>query len=161
MARTHGRLKVSIWDDPDFIAMKRDEQHAYFLLMSNKGLSRCGVIDFIPSRFESLAADLTDAKFRAAVAGLQRARFVVVDKRTQELLLRSHVRHDGVFDRANMGKAVGTAYEAVVSRPIRQAIGDELARLMNDSPDLPGWVGLAMTSPEAHAMARGIETRSA
>lgn len=159
MARTHGRLKVSIWDDPDFIALKRDEQHAYFLLMSNKGLSRCGVIDFIPSRFEPLARDLTDAKFKTSVAGLERSRFVVVDERTQELLLRSHVRHDGVFDRANMGKAVGTAYEAVVSRSIRAAIGDELARLMKDASDLPGWVGLAITSPEAHAMACGMESR--
>jgi hypothetical protein len=159
MARTHGRLKVSIWDDPDFVSLKRDEQHAYFLLMSNKGLSRCGVIDYIPSRFEGLAADLTAAKFRAAVIGLQQSRFVVIDERTQELLLRSHVRHDGVFDRANMGKAVGTAYEAVVSRSIRDAIGDELARLMKEAIDLPGWAGLAMTSPEAHAMACGIESR--
>lgn len=161
MARTHGRVYVSIWDDPDFIALKRDEQHAYFLLMTNKGLSRCGVIDFIPSRFEDLAADLTETKFRASITGLQRARFIVVDRRTQELLVRSHVRHDGVFDRVNMGKAVGTAYEAVVSRPIRDAIGDELARLMKESNTLPGWAGLAITSPEAHAMACGMETRIA
>lgn len=158
MARTHGRIYVSIWDDPDFIALKRDEQHAYFVLMSNKGLSRCGVIDYIPSRFEGLSTDLTAAKFRVAVAGLQRSRFVIIDDHTQELLLRSHVRHDGVFDRANMGKAVGTAYEAVVSRSIRRAIGDELARLMKEAMDLPGWAGLAITSPEAHAMACGIES---
>jgi hypothetical protein len=161
MARTHGRLKVSIWDDPDFIALKRDEQHAYFLLMSNKGLSRCGVIDYIPSRFEGLSADLSEPKFKASVVGLRRAKFVVIDDRTQELLLRSHVRHDGVFDRVNMGKAVGTAYEAVVSRRIRDAIGDELARLMKEAIELPGWAGLAITSPEAHAMASGIESRIA
>jgi hypothetical protein len=161
MARTHGRLKVSIWDDPDFLALKVAEQHAYFALMSNKGLSRCGVIDFIPSRFEGLAVDLTAPKFKAAVTGLERHRFVVIDPRTQELLLRSHVRHDGVFDRANMGKAVGTAYEAVVSPLIRHAIGDELARLMKEAMDLPGWIGLAATSPEAHAMACGIESRIA
>lgn len=159
MARTHGRLKVSIWDDPDFLALKVAEQHAYMLIMSNKGLSRCGVIDYIPSRFEQLAADMTAAKFRAAVAGLQRARFVVIDERTQELLLRSHVRHDGVLDRANMGKAVGTAYEAVVSRSIRRVIGEELARYMKEADSLPGWIGLAATSPEAHAMACGMESR--
>lgn len=159
MARTHGRVKVSIWDDPDFVALKRDEQHAYFVLMTNKGLSRCGVIDFIPSRFEGLAADMSAAKFKAAVLGLKRARFVVIDERTQELLLRSHVRHDGVFDRVNMGKAVGTAYEAVVSRSLRRAIGDELARHMKEFDELPGWVGLAATSPEAHAIACGMEMR--
>lgn len=158
MARTHGRVYVSIWDDPDFLALKSAEQHVYFVLMTNSGLSRCGVVDFIPSRFEHLAADLTEAKFRAAIKGLRKARFVVIDDRTQELLVRSHVRHDGVFDRTNMGKAVGTAFNAVVSRPIRNAIGDEMARHMKDEPDLPGWIGLAATSPEAYAMASGMES---
>lgn len=159
MARDHARIRVSIWDDPDFLALKSAEQHVYFALMSNKGLSRCGVIDYIPSRFERLASDFTTSRFRAAVKGLLGARFLVLDEATQELLVRSYVRHDGVFDRVNMGKAVGTAYEAVVSRSIRDAVGDELARLMKDKPDLPGWEGLAMTSPAAHAMACGMETR--
>ena len=159
MARDHARVKTSIWDDPDFLALRIVEQHAYLMLMSNKGLSRCGVITYIPSRFEDLAADLTPAKFKAATNGLVAARFLVLDKRTQELLLRSYVRHDGVFDRENMGKAVGTAFEATVSRKIRDAIGDELARLMADRPDLPGWKGLAATSPVAHAMASRMESR--
>lgn len=159
MARDHARVKTSIWDDPDFLSLRWTEQHIYLALMSNKGLSRCGVLDYIPSRFDHLAADLTAAKFKAAVSGLRRARFVVLDERTQELLLRTYVRHDGVLDRLNMGKATGTAFEAVVSDDIRKAIGDELARLMKERPDLPGWVGLAATSPTAHLMASGMESR--
>ena len=155
MAR-HARVQVSIWDDPDFLTLRTLEQHAYLLLMSNKGLSRCGVITYIPSRFENLARDLTAAKFRTAVAGLREARFLVIDDHTQELLVRTHVRHDGVLDRVNMGKACGTAFEAVVSDVIRDAIGDELARLMKERPDLLGWMGLAATSPTAHAMALGM-----
>lgn len=158
MARDHARIKTRIWSDPDFLALKVAEQHAYFLLVSNPGLSRCGVMAYIPGRFDHLAADLTPAKFRGAVAGLRASRFVLIDERTQEMLLRSYVRHDGVLDRVNMGKATGTAFEAVVSHDIRRAIGDELARLMKDDPDLPGWVGLAATSPIAHTMARGLES---
>lgn len=162
MARDHARIKTSIWtEDPDFLALKVAEQHAYLMLASNPGLSRCGVLAYIPGRFDHLAADMTPARFRAAVAGLRAARFVVLDERTQELLLRSYVRHDGVLDRLNMGKATGTAFEAVVSRQIRRAIGDELARLMQDEPDLAGWVGLAQTSPVAHSMACGMESRIA
>jgi hypothetical protein len=157
MAR-HTRVYASIWDDPDFLALKTVEQHAYFLLMSNKGLSRCGVITYIPSRFEHLATDMSAKRFAAAVMGLRGARFVILDERTQELLVRTHVRHDGVLDRVNMGKACGTAFEAVVSNEIRSAIGDELARLMKDEPGLAGWQGLAATSPMAHAMACGIES---
>lgn len=159
MARDHARVRVSIWDDPDFLGLKTGEQHLYLALMSNRGLSRCGVIDYIPSRFEHLASDLNVSKFRASVKGLTAGRFLVLDENTQELLVRSYVRHDGVLDRLNMGKATGTAFEAVVSHPIRDAIGNELARLMKDKPDLPGWNGLAMTSPAAYAMASDIESR--
>lgn len=159
MARDHARIKTSIWDDPDFVRLSTREQHLYFVLMSNKGLSRCGVITYIPSRFERLAADLTPARFKAATSGLRAARFVVLDERTQELLLRSYVRHDGVLDRLNMGKATGSAFEAVVSDRIRRVVGDELARLMKERPDLPGWIGLAATSPTAHSMASGMESR--
>lgn len=159
MARDHARIKTSIWDDPDFLRLRVAEQHLYLLLLSNKGLSRCGVVTYIPSRFEDLAADLTPSGFRKATTGLRTARFVVLDERTQELLLRSYVRHDGVLDRLNMGKATGSAFEAVVSDDIRKAIGDELARLMHEKPELPGWIGLAATSPTAHAMASGIESR--
>lgn len=161
MARDHARVKTSIWDDPDFVGLRVAEQHLYFALMSNKGLSRVGVIDYIPSRFDRLAADLTPARFIKAIGGLRAARFVVLDERTQELLLRSYVRHDGVLDRVNMGKAVGTAFEAVVSAEIQHAIGDELARLMKDDAELAGWIGLAATSPTAHAMACGMESRIA
>lgn len=159
MARDHARIKLSIWDDPDFLGLRSIEQHAYFVLASHKGLSRCGVTTFIPAHFEELAKDMTAAKFKAAVKGLRCARFVVIDDRTHELLVRTYVRHDGVFDRENMGKAVGTAYEAVISRSIKDAIGAELARLMEHRPDLPGWKGLAATSPEAHAMASRMESR--
>lgn len=159
MARDHSRIKLSIWDDADFLALRGSEQHAYFVLKSHKGLSRCGVVTYIPSHFERLARDLTAAKFTAAIKGLRAARFVVLDDRTQELLVRSYVRHDGVFDRENMGKAVGTAFNAVISDAIKAAIGDELARFMQERPDLPGWKGLAATSPIAHAMACGMESR--
>lgn len=160
MARDHARVKTSIWDPgSDFLDLRVAEQHLYLALMSNKGLSRCGVITYIPSRFEHLADDMTPSKFRAAVKGLVAARYLVLDERTQELLLRSYVRHDGVLDRVNMGKATGTAFESVVSPAIRDAIGNELARLMKEAPDLLGWTGLAATSPIAHAMACGMESR--
>jgi len=156
MARDHARIKIDIWDG-DFTELRAAEQHVYLLLASNRGLSRCGVLDYIPARFLGLAADLSAPRFRSAIGGLRAKRFVVIDDDTQELLVRSYVRHDGVLDRVNMGKATGAAFEAVVSDEIRHAIGDELARLMKERPDLPGWEGLAIESPMAHAMACGME----
>lgn len=159
MARDHARIYTAIWSDPDFLALKVAEQHAYFVLVTSIGLSRCGVVTYVPARFDHLASDLTEQKLRKAVAGLRTSRFAIVDDRTQELLVRSYVRHDGVLDRLNMGKATGTAFEAVVSDDIRDAIGVELARHMKEKPDLQGWEGLAATSPAAHAMACGMASR--
>lgn len=156
MARDHARLKVKIWDNKDFLALRWADQHAYLMLTSSPRLTYCGVLTFVPALFEDNAPDLTPAKLRASVAALAAARFVVHDDRTQELLIRSYVRHDGVLDRINMGKACGSAFELVASSRIREAIGDELRRLMADSPGLPGWKGLAVTSPTAHAMACGM-----
>lgn len=153
MARDHARIRLSVWDDPDFNALTVAEQHAYWMLLSGRGLSRCGVLTFIPGRFEGYAKDLNEAKLTKAIHGLVRARFCVLDKRTMELLVRSYVRHDGVLDRTNMGKAVGTAFEAVVSPTIREAIGAELARHYGENPNLLGWKGLAETSPTAWGMA--------
>lgn len=158
MAR-HARIQVDIWDNPDFIKLRTTEQQTYFMLMSHKSLSRCGVTMNIPSHFEGLSRDLTPAKFRASVKALKAARFVVTDDRTHELLVRTYIRHDGVFDRENMGKAVGTAFGTVISQRIKKAVGGELARLMQERPDLPGWKGLAATSAEAHAMALAMESR--
>lgn len=159
MARDHARIKVAIWRDQDFLALKVAEQHCFMSLLSNGGLSRVGVVDYVPARFVRLAADQSEPKFRRAVKALRDSRFVLVDERTQELLIRSYVRLDGVFDRVNMGKAVGTAFESVVSTSLTQAIGHELARHMKEYPDLPGWEGLAATSPTAYEMATGFESR--
>lgn len=153
MARDHARFRLDAWDDPDFNDLTVAEQHAYWMLLSSRGLSRCGVLTFIPGRFQGFSKDLNEAKLTKAVNGLVRARFCVYDKRTLELLVRSYVRHDGVLDRTNMGKAVGTAYEAVASPAIREVIGAELARHYEDQPRLLGWKGLAETSPTAWAAA--------
>lgn len=158
MARDHARIKLAIWRDDDFLALSIAEQHCFISLLSNQGLSRVGLVDYVPARFVRLAKDQSEAKFRRSVKVLRDARFVLVDDRTQELLIRSYVRLDGVFDRVNMGKAVGTAFEAVVSTSLRKAIGHELARHMKQFPDLPGWGGLAATSPTAYEMALGIES---
>lgn len=153
MAREYARIRCDVWTDPDFGKLTVLEQHVYWLLLSSKGLSRCGVLSFIPGRFVGAAADLTEPKLIKAVNGLTEAGFCGLDKRTMELCIRSYVRYDGVLDRANMGKAVGTAYEAILSTKLAEMVGRELARYYRENPSLPGWDGLAATSPSAYYMA--------
>lgn len=160
MARDHARILTAIWRDDDFLALDPAAQHAYLTIVSQQRLSYCGVMDYIPSRLATLARTNTEAKMRAAVRSLEKARFVVVDTQTHELLARSYVRHDGVMDRTNMGKAVARAFQAVVSRKIRDAILTELGRLYAE--DLKagkkrlGWVGFADLEPDGFDMASAM-----
>jgi hypothetical protein len=159
MARDHARLYCAIWNDPDWRALDMAAQHAYMTLLSQPRLSYCGVLDYIPSRFAALTNGSTERKFRAAVATLEGSRFVMVDGSTHELLVRSYVRHDGVLDRPNMGKATARAVGQVVSVPLRDQVLAELGRLMADEPGLSGWIGFKTFDPEAYAMACDMASR--
>jgi len=151
MARDHGRIQCAIWDDPDFVSLSFGAQHAYMLLTTHSKLSYCGVIIYAPAVLADLASDLTEAKIKRAVRTLEDAEYVRIDPRTHELLVRSYVRHDGVFDRLNMGKAVASALERVVSDGLRAVVLAECARLYKQKPELAGWKGFAEVDPVGYA----------
>lgn len=148
MARDHARTKTSIWRDPDWRSLPWEAQWLYQTLISQEDLSRCGVLDYRPGRIAALAAGNTAAKVRRAANTLERSRFIIIDRETEELLVRTHVRHDGVLDRVNMGKAVGRALAKVVSLSLRHAVLSELARCYEESPRLAGWVGFRELFPD-------------
>ena len=156
MARDHARILTAIWADPEWRALTMSAQHAYLTILSQPRLSYCGVLDYLPGRLAVLTEDVTDAKIRAAVKRLAAARFVLVDESTQELLVRSYVRYDGVLDRPNMGKATAVALQRVVSQPIRAALLNELARYHSASPNLTGWIGFKDKAPNDYADLCGI-----
>lgn len=156
MPRDHARMKVSIWDQEDFRSLDDVAQNMYHKLCEQRRLSYCGVLDYIPGRLAVLTRGSNEAKVKTAIKQLERARFVVVDNATHEILVRTYVRHDGVFDRANMGKAVARALEQVVSAKIRDAVLTELGRLYAEQPKLHGWVGFRELSPDAFDMASAM-----
>ncbi len=153
MARDHVRMQLAIWDNDDFKALDGASQNAYWTLCTQKRLSYAGVLDYFPSRVATLSSDGTEPKVRAAVRRLEKTRFVVLDKQTHELLIRTYIKHDRVLERSNMGKACARALGLVVSPLIRDAILTELGNLMSQQPNLAGWIGFKEQSPEAFAIA--------
>lgn len=147
MARDHARIKVAIWGDEDFKELRAPHQHAYFVLTTQAKLSYCGVLDYIPSRFAKLAKGLTEATVEAMVEGLEQARYVVIDRDTQELLIRSYVRHDGLLESPNVSKAMAKDYGEVISPRIRAAILVELQRAYKEGPTMAGWKGIKEKFP--------------
>lgn len=160
MARDHARILTAIWRDPDFLHLDPAAQHTYLTIVSQQKLSYCGVMDYFPSRLATLARGNTEAKVRAAVRTLEKTRFVVIDAQTHEILARTYVRHDGVMNRSNMGKAVARALQAVTSPKIRDAVLTELGRLYADDIKTGkkrlGWVGFAELDPKAFEMASAM-----
>lgn len=147
MARDHARFKVAIWADEDFKALRAPHQHAYFMVTSQAKLSYCGVLDYIPSRLAKLAKGLTEAAVETMIEGLEKTRYVVLDRDTQELLVRSYVRHDELLQSPNMAKAMAKDYGEVISARIRAAILVELQRAHKEGPAMAGWKGIKEKFP--------------
>ncbi|MGH6979154.1 MAG: hypothetical protein ACRED4_07670 [Brevundimonas sp.] len=156
MPRDHARIKTARAHDLDWRDLTQEAQWTYDAIVTQEGLSHAGVIDYRPGRIAALAKNGTVRKVETAVKTLEDARFVVVDRLTEELLVRSFVRHDGVFDRANMGKAVGRAFAKVVSTTVRQALIAEMARHYRDNPGLAGWHGMRDLYPDVMAQVEAM-----
>lgn len=139
MAREHARLQCAIWQDADFIALPAAAQRLYMLALSSPELSYAGVVPYTPSRWSRLAPDTTAAQVRRHVALLADARFVVVDESTEEMLIRTYVRHDGILRSPNVTVAMTKAAHRIVSPVIRRAFMRELVRLHRADEDSPAW----------------------
>ncbi len=139
MARKYAQIKVAIWIDDDFRALSDSAQALYFRLLTSARLNFCGVTDWRPKRLAQLAGGLTERKVTAAGEELQDRGYVVLDDDSEEVLIRSFMRHDGVLASPNLATALVNDYGDTLSVPIRRAIVNELHRLHEDQPDLKGW----------------------
>lgn len=140
MARDHARVTLSIWADDDWRDLSPEAQHLYFVLLTQPSLSYAGVADWRPARLRALASGWCRDTFDRAATELARLLYIVVDEDTEEVLIRSFVRHDGLMKQRNMAVSMVRAYEAIASRGIRGVFVHELARLKESDPELAGWV---------------------
>lgn len=139
MARDHARVSLSVWADDDWRDLSPAAQHLYFVLLTQPSLSYAGVADWRPARLRALASPWHREHFDQAAAELARNLYVVVDEDTEEVLIRSFVRHDGLMKQRNMAVSMVRAYEAIASKGIRGVFVHELARLRESEPELSGW----------------------
>lgn len=135
MAREYAKVFVSIWDDPDFLALTSPAQALYFRLLTDATLSMCGVADWRPNRIAKATAGATAASVRKAGEELEEHRFIVTDDDTEEVLLRSFVRHDGVLKSPNFVKAMVAAWRATGSPAIRSAVSVEIRKGFEEVPE--------------------------
>lgn len=139
MARGHGRILTSIWEDNDFLALDREQQGMYLFLISQPNLNHAGLLPLTLKRWSRKARGLSTSQLEKALTELDAARFIVVDDDTEELLIRSFIRNDGVWKQPKvMGAAVAGALE-ISSRRLRRALLDEMDRVpLHDLSNEPG-----------------------
>ncbi len=124
MARSEARIKTAIWRDRDFAALDINEQWAYFVILSQPTLNLCGVTSYNAGRWSALAADATPQRLRKAVAVLARSTIdkpkIVVDETTEEVWVRTFVRHDGVLTKPNVIVSMSRDFASIQSATIRK-----------------------------------------
>ncbi len=125
MARGEAHIKTTIWDDADWLALPWEAQWLYQTVLSQRDLSWCGVLTWSPGRIARLAKGLTRAKVEAALKQLVRARFVVVDRETDELWVRRLVKWEKVMEKTNVLTAATHDLAAVHSQPIRDGLAEQ------------------------------------
>jgi hypothetical protein len=155
MARGHGRILTSIWDDDDFLDLDEREQRLYLFLISQPNLNHAGLLPLTLRRWSRKAKGLTSAELEKRLQALEAARFIVMDDDTEELLIRSFVRNDGVWKQPKvMGAMVSGAME-ISSRRLRRALLAEVDRIpLDDLSSEPGARGPSIR----HQVSEHIET---
>jgi hypothetical protein len=74
-----------------------------------------------------------------AAAELVAALFLVIDEDTEEVLIRSFLKHDGLLHKPNVTKAMVSAFTRISSPLIRGVIVHELTRLHERYPEWNGF----------------------
>lgn len=161
MARNHARLLVAIWDDPDWIALTTSHQITYLALLSSRDLSWCGVAPLLPQRLATIADDMNERKVKGSLDHLEQQRFLVIDRSTAEVLVRSYIRHDDFLKQPNVVKAMIKDLAKIRSAAIHDAVISELQRKKKEDSELRGWDTIQSLDPGLFAKVNGNPLRRA
>lgn len=139
MPRTYANVKVAIWHDDDFRSLSMPAQHLYFTLVTDPELSYAGVGDWRPRRISGKAGAWLPEIVESSAVELLDARFILVCEQTEEVLVRSFLRHDGVLKNAKLAVSAANAIAAIASNDLRAVAVAELKRAKKDHPEWTAW----------------------
>jgi hypothetical protein len=135
MAREHARIHLGVWGDEDFQDLGAGAQRLYFLLLSQKTINNAGVLPLHITKWARGSKKTTVEDIREALSELVVARFVLVDEHTEEALVRTFIRGDGIAKHPYMLKNALTVARQTESPTLRRALAVELRRLGNPAAD--------------------------
>lgn len=139
MARDRANIRTDMIGDDHYRELTRDEQWLYKLLLIHPTLTYAGVAEWRPGRIAATAAGTTADDIRRIGAGLQAKYFVYVDDETEEVFIRSFVKHDGLLKQYRLPISMANDYAGIASQPIREFFVYELQKFRQEEPDLKCW----------------------
>lgn len=116
MARNYAQLRSSIWQNESFKnELDVDAQWLYFVLLSQPNINTAGVLPLQERRWARFAHGMTGPRVTAALERLNTYWYVVVDEDTEEVLVRTFIRHDGLWKQPNVLKSALGHVQSTVS----------------------------------------------
>lgn len=145
--RAHGRIQTSIWMDEEFLALPAEPQRMFMFLLSQPDMSQAGMLPLRARKWAQKWAGGTPEAVREALGVLEAGRFVLVDDDTEEVMVRTFVRGDGVFRQPKVMLRMREDFKEIESRKLRESFLRELRRLpLDELSDEPGGRGRDMPS---------------
>lgn len=148
------RIHRSIKNDDDFLALSIQANWLYKELLLDVNFVGVGL--WYPRKMLDRAGNATIETIEIAAQELVDALFLVVDERTGEFLIRTFMRHDGLYQQPNMCKAMVKAYTDTGSRKLCRVIAWELLdiheRTRGKAKDASGVTKLAPASDSCWAI---------
>jgi hypothetical protein len=141
------RLQRDIRLDPDYRALTPLAQWLYKELLID--VDFIGVCDYAPRKLAKIATGMTAMQIEQYAAELRAALFIVIDDETGELLVRTFVKHDGLYKQPNMCVAMVKAFRRVGSPTIQGVISHELNRIKDAALAEIDTAGLAPAKKKA------------
>lgn len=133
MARNYAQLRSAIWQNENFKnELDVDAQWLYFVLLSQPNINTAGVLPLQERRWARFAHGMTGPRVTAALERLNAYWYVVVDEDTEEVLVRTFIRHDGLWKQPNVLKSALGHVQSTVSPTLRAVLRYELSRLPID-----------------------------
>lgn len=139
MVREFSKMNLSINQDADWRKLPPPAQHLYMTLWNHPSLNYCGVVDWRPGRLAALSEGWLTEDVEESADCLEARLFVVIDHDTEELLVRSWVRFDGLMKQPRVAVSYANAYASTASNDIRGVIIHEAIKLRKLEPELAGW----------------------
>jgi len=119
-------LQSTFYFDADFRQLTPGAQRMYIVLLSDPHRSMIGVLPYRPRAWAATSTFTGLDDVDQAISELSSRRYVIVDMTTDEVLIRTVVKHDPPRG-AKLITAMWRAWERVQSELLQRAVLDEIS----------------------------------